>query len=58
MGTVPAVFHQAWLILAARGRTRAKLRLVSQNAPTVDVLITCCKEDINVIMDTARAVRT
>lgn len=53
---MPAVFHQAWLILAARGRIRAKLRLVGPNAPTVDVLITCCKEDVDVILDTARAV--
>jgi hypothetical protein len=49
--------HQAWLVLAARGRKRPKLRLVGQNAPTVDILITCCKEDVDVIMDTARAVR-
>ena len=34
---------------------REKLRIVGDNTPTVDVFVTCCKEDVDVITDTVRA---
>lgn len=36
-------------------RRRPKLRLLGNDVPTVDVFITCCGEDFDVIMDTVRA---
>jgi cellulose synthase/poly-beta-1,6-N-acetylglucosamine synthase-like glycosyltransferase len=42
-------------MLSIRPRHRPKLRLRGQSAPTVDVFITCCKEDIDVVLDTTRA---
>lgn len=42
-------------MLSIRGRKRPKLRLRGNDVPTVDVFITCCGEDVDVVMDTARA---
>ena len=42
-------------MLSVRGRTRPKLRIRGDNVPTVDVFITCCGEDVDVVLDTARA---
>jgi cellulose synthase/poly-beta-1,6-N-acetylglucosamine synthase-like glycosyltransferase len=53
--TFPQLFYAFYSFLALRGRTRPKLRLRGNNAPTVDVFVTCCKEDIDIILDTARA---
>jgi glycosyltransferase involved in cell wall biosynthesis len=41
--------------LAARGRKRAKLRLSGDIFPSVDVFVTCCNEDVDVVLDTTRA---
>ncbi|KAJ4365374.1 hypothetical protein N0V95_000521 [Ascochyta clinopodiicola] len=38
-----------------KGRLREKLRIVGDTTPTVDVFVTCCKEDVEVIIDTVRA---
>lgn len=46
---------QLWQSLAVKGRTREKLRIVGDTVPTIDVFITCCGEDIDVVLDTARA---
>ncbi|KUJ23675.1 nucleotide-diphospho-sugar transferase [Mollisia scopiformis] len=37
------------------GQWRPRLRLVGENVPTVDVIITCCNEDIDIVLDTVRA---
>lgn len=42
-------------MLSIRGRTRPKRRLQGNIVPSVDVFITCCNEDIDVILDTTRA---
>jgi len=42
-------------MLSIRGRRRPKLRLTGDNVPTVDVFITCCGEDLDVVLDTTRA---
>ncbi|EON68177.1 hypothetical protein W97_07326 [Coniosporium apollinis CBS 100218] len=52
---VPAALHNTYALLAVKGRRRPKLRLRGDIAPTVDVFITCCKEDVDVVLDTVRA---
>ena len=52
---MPAFFHQLYSLLAIKGRNRPKLRLQGSVVPTVDVFVTCCKEDVNVVLDTTRA---
>lgn len=47
--------HQLWQLTAIRGRKRKQLRLCGDIAPTVNVLVTCCKEDPDLILDTVRA---
>ncbi|EMC97187.1 glycosyltransferase family 2 protein [Baudoinia panamericana UAMH 10762] len=49
------VYAQALRALAWRPPNRPRRRLSGDNVPTVDVLITCCNEDIDVILDTVRA---
>jgi cellulose synthase/poly-beta-1,6-N-acetylglucosamine synthase-like glycosyltransferase len=46
---------QAWQSILLKGRNREKLRIVGDVVPTVDVFVTCCGEDIDVILDTTRA---
>jgi cellulose synthase/poly-beta-1,6-N-acetylglucosamine synthase-like glycosyltransferase len=47
--------HQFWQFFLIKGRSREKLRIVGDNTPTVDVFVTCCKEDVQIITDTVRA---
>lgn len=51
----PCSVHQLWQLTAIRGRKRPQLRIRGDIAPTVNVLVTCCKEDPDVILDTVRA---
>ncbi|ETI20843.1 hypothetical protein G647_07186 [Cladophialophora carrionii CBS 160.54] len=51
----PQLFYAFYSFLALRSRKRPKLRLRGNAVPTVDVFVTCCKEDIDVILDTVRA---
>ncbi|KAF2146272.1 glycosyltransferase family 2 protein [Aplosporella prunicola CBS 121167] len=43
-------------LVALFGDWRPRLQMVGQNVPTVDVLIPCCNEDPDIIIDTTRAV--
>lgn len=51
---IPSLMHNCWTMLALKKRGRAKLRLVGNDCPTVDVFITCCGEDDEVVLDTVR----
>ena len=52
---IPSQMHNFWTMLAMKKRTRAKLRLIGNEVPTVDVFVTCCGEEDEVILDTVRA---
>ncbi|TPX09036.1 uncharacterized protein E0L32_001703 [Thyridium curvatum] len=52
---IPSMMHNFWTMWALKKRRRAKLRLTGYDVPTVDVFITCCGEDDDVILDTVRA---
>lgn len=52
---VPAMFHSLWSVFVLKSRNREKLRLKGDVVPTVDVLVTCCGEDEDLILNTARA---
>jgi len=53
--TVPMLCHQFWQLFLIKGRRREKLRIVGDTTPSVDVFVTCCKEDVRIITDTVRA---
>lgn len=51
---IPSLMHNCWTMMAMKKRSRAKLRLTGDEVPTVDVFITCCGEEDDVVMDTFR----
>lgn len=52
---MPSLMIQLWQCIILKGRHREKLRIIGDVVPTVDVFITCCGEDLDVILDTIRA---
>ncbi|KAF2459008.1 glycosyl transferase [Lineolata rhizophorae] len=52
---VPVFLQMIWAVFILKRRHRPKLRLLGDDVPTVDVLITCCGEDVDVVLDTTRA---
>ena len=56
--SVPMILHRVWNLHATGTRHRPKLRLIGDNVPFVDVIITCCNEDDPLIYDTAAAACT
>ncbi|KAK1958618.1 family 2 glycosyltransferase [Colletotrichum sublineola] len=52
---VPAIMHNIWTMWSMKKRQRPKLRLMGDDVPTVDVLLTCCGEEDDLVLDTARA---
>lgn len=52
---VPIMFHSIWSVYVVKPRKRKKLRLSGDLVPRVDVLITCCGEDDDLILNTTRA---
>lgn len=52
---VPIFLQSIWSVFILKKRKRPKLRLIGNDVPTVDVFITCCGEDDDLILDTARA---
>ncbi|KAL9126813.1 MAG: hypothetical protein Q9217_004187 [Psora testacea] len=51
----PVLLQSLWSVFVLKPRRRQKMRLKGDMAPTVDVLITCCGEDDDLILNTARA---
>lgn len=52
---VPIFMQSFWSIFILKKRNRPKLRLLGNDVPTVDVFITCCGEDDDLVLDTTRA---
>ena len=52
---VPMFLHLFWAMFIWKRRRRPQLRLVGDDVPTVDVLITCCNEDVDLLFDTIHA---
>lgn len=52
---IPSQMHNFWTMWAMKRRNRPKLRLRTDDVPTVDVFVTCCGEDDEVVLDTVRA---
>jgi cellulose synthase/poly-beta-1,6-N-acetylglucosamine synthase-like glycosyltransferase len=52
---VPLFIQTLWNVFILKRRKRAQLRLEGDDVPSVDCFITCCKEEVDVIMDTTRA---
>lgn len=52
---IPSIMHNIWTMWALKRRNRPRLRLHGDEVPLVDVFITCCGEDDDVVMDTIRA---
>jgi cellulose synthase/poly-beta-1,6-N-acetylglucosamine synthase-like glycosyltransferase len=52
---VPIFMQSFWNIFILKKRNRPQLRLVTDDVPSVDVFITCCKEEVDLIIDTVRA---
>ncbi len=51
----PVNLHRFWTILGVMQRERPKLRLQGTIVPSVDVVITCCGEEDDLVLDTAKA---
>ncbi|KAJ5661882.1 uncharacterized protein N7477_009498 [Penicillium maclennaniae] len=51
---IPSLLHNCWTMMALKKRGRPRLRLTGNDCPTVDVFITCCGENDEVVLDTAR----
>lgn len=52
---VPIFLQLFWSVFILRKRDRPQLRLVGNDVPTVDIFITCCGEDVDLVLDTTRA---
>lgn len=52
---IPSLMHNIWTMWAFKKRTRPKLRLLGDEVPSVDVFVTCCGEDDDLVVDTVRA---
>lgn len=52
---IPMLMHRMWGLHAMGMRTRPKLRIIGDNVPSVDIIITCCGEDDDLVLDTAKA---
>jgi cellulose synthase/poly-beta-1,6-N-acetylglucosamine synthase-like glycosyltransferase len=52
---IPIFMQSFWNVFILKKRNRPQLRLEGEDVPCVDVLVTCCKEDVDLIIDTTRA---
>ncbi|EON96236.1 putative glycosyl protein [Phaeoacremonium minimum UCRPA7] len=51
---IPSLMHNIWTMWSMKQRNRPKLRLTGEDVPTVDVFVTCCGEEDDVVLDTVR----
>ncbi|KAJ5225694.1 hypothetical protein N7468_006919 [Penicillium chermesinum] len=51
---IPSLMHNCWTMMALKKRGRPRLRLTGNDCPTVDVFVTCCGEEDEVVLDTVR----
>ncbi|KAJ5918155.1 glycosyl transferase [Penicillium verhagenii] len=51
---IPSLLQNGWTMLALKKRGRPKLRLTGSEVPTVDVFVTCCGEEDDLVLDTVR----
>ncbi|KOS17146.1 Cellulose synthase catalytic subunit [Escovopsis weberi] len=51
---IPSLMHNSWTMWSLKKRHRPKMRLNGHECPTVDVFVTCCGEDDELVMDTVR----
>jgi Glycosyl transferase family 2 len=52
---VPTFLHLFMTMFILNPRKRPKLRLTGDDVPDVDVFITCCREETELVLDTVRA---
>jgi len=52
---IPTMLHLFMTLFILKPRKRPQLRLIGDDVPAVDVFITCCKEDTDLVLDTVRA---
>jgi len=52
---IPVFMQNFWTMFALKKRARPKLRLIGNDVPTVDIFVTCCGEDDDLVLDTVRA---
>jgi hypothetical protein len=52
---IPTFLHLFMTMFILNPRRRPKLRLTGDDVPSVDVFITCCKEETDLVLDTTRA---
>lgn len=55
MVAIPIFMQNFWTMFALKKRRRPKLRLIGNDVPTVDIFVTCCGEDDDLVLDTVRA---
>lgn len=53
--SIPTFTQTFWALFSVKKRNRPKLRLIGNDTPYVDVFITCCGEDDDLVLDTVRA---
>jgi cellulose synthase/poly-beta-1,6-N-acetylglucosamine synthase-like glycosyltransferase len=52
---IPTFLHLFMTLFILNPRKRPKLRLTGDDVPDVDVFITCCREETDLVLDTVRA---
>ncbi|KAF2671962.1 nucleotide-diphospho-sugar transferase [Microthyrium microscopicum] len=51
---IPTMLHLFMTMFIFKPRQRPQLRLTGNDVPAVDVFVTCCKEDTDLVLDTVR----
>ena len=52
---IPTLIQRIWLLFAHKAKRRPRLRALGNAVPRIDVFVTCCREDIDVILNTVKA---